>query len=103
MAQDITPTAGSAAQRRAAWSLGIGLLGAIATILVVLKIQLFGSAGYTLMFLVVGVLGRAARGTGATAWSDGRFPGRAQLGILLGVALLILFALVAGEVIHING
>ena len=87
MAENASPTPSSTAQRRAAWSLGLGLLGVVATILVILKIQLFTSSGYTLMWGVVGVLGLGALGAGVTARSDRRFAGRAKLGIVIGAAL----------------
>ncbi|MGI9083766.1 MAG: hypothetical protein ACR2FE_00565 [Aeromicrobium sp.] len=103
MAENVSPAASSTAQRRAAWSLGLGLLGVVATILVILKIQLFTSSGYTLMWGVVGVLGLGAVGAGATARSDGRFPGRAKLGIVIGAALVIFFALIAGHVVGFDG
>jgi len=103
MAESTTPAAGSAVERRASWSRGIGLLGWVAAFLVFLKIQLFSSSGYTLMWGVVGVLGLVALGVGATARNDGRYPGRAKLGIVLGALLVGFFALIAGEVIHIDG
>lgn len=103
MAEPTTPTAGSAAERRASWSRGLGLLGIATAVLSFLKIQLFGSSGYTLMWGIVGILGLVALGVGATARSDGRYSGRAKLGIALGALLVGLFALIAGEVIHISG
>lgn len=103
MAEITTPAAGSGAERRAAWSLGLGLLGLVATILVILKIQLFTSSGYTLMWGGVGVIGLGALGAGVTARSGGRYSGRAMLGISIGAALVIFFALIAGEVVHIDG
>jgi hypothetical protein len=55
------------------------------------------------MWSVVGVLGLVALGMGATARSDGRFPGRAKAGMALGAVLVGFFALIAAEVVHING
>lgn len=103
MAENLTPATRSPAQRRAVWSLRLGLLGVVATILVILKIQLFTSSGYTLMWGVVGLLGMGALGVGATARDDGRYSGRATLGIVLGAALVIFFALIAGHVVSIDG
>jgi hypothetical protein len=103
MAENISPKAGSAAERRAAWSLGLGLAGVVGTILVIAKIKLFTSSGYTLMWGAVGVLGLGALVAGVTAWSDGRFSGRAKLGIAMGTAVVVFFILVAMEVVAFEG
>ena len=50
MAEKISPTASSRAERRAAWSLGLGLAGVVGAILVIAKIKMFTSSGYTLMW-----------------------------------------------------
>lgn len=103
MAESTTSAADSPTERRAAWSLRLGLLGWVAAFLVFLKIQLFTSSGYTLMWGVVGILGLVALAVGATARRDGRFPGSAKVGIILGAALVGIVVLIAGEVVHING
>ena len=103
MTENAAPAAGSAAQRRATWSVRLALLGIVATVLVILKIQLFTSSGYTLMWGVVGLIGLGAMGVGATAREDGRYSGRATLGIVLGAALVVFFALIAGHVVSIDG
>lgn len=95
--------AGSAAERRAAWSLGLGLAGVVGAILVIAKIKVFTSSGYTLMWGAVGVLGLGALIAGVTAWSDGRFSGRAKLGIAIGTAVVVFFVLVAMEVVAFEG
>jgi len=103
MAEKISPAAGSAAERRGAWSLGFGLAGVVGAILVIAKIKVFTSSGYTLMWGVVGLLGLGALITGVTAWSGGRFSGRAKLGIAIGTGVVALFVLVASEVVHFEG
>lgn len=103
MAEHISPSAGSAAERRGAWSLGLGLAGVVGAILVIAKIMVFTSSGYTLMWGVVGLLGLAALIAGVTAWSDGRFSARAMLGMAIGTAVVAFFVLVASGVIHFEG
>ena len=103
MAENISPTAGPAAERRGAWSLGLGLAGVVGAILVIAKIKVFTSSGYTLMWGAVGVLGLGALIAGVTAWSDKRFSGRAKLGIAIGTAVVVFFVLVAMEVVSIEG
>ena len=99
MAGNISRTAGSAAERRAAWSLGLGLAGVVGAILVIAKIKMFTSSGYTLMWGAVGVLGLGALIAGLTAWSNGR----AKLGVAIGTAVVVFFVLVAMEVVSFEG
>lgn len=103
MAENISPTAGSAAELRAAWSLGLGVAGVVGAILVIAKIKVFTSSGYTLMWGAVGLFGLGALIAGVTAWSDGAFSGRAKLGIAIGTVVVVLFVLVALGVVHFEG
>ncbi len=103
MAEKISLTASSRAERRAAWSLGLGLAGVVGAILVIAKIKVFTSSGYTLMWGAVGVLGLGALIAGVAAWSDGRFSGRAKLGMAIGASIVVFFVLVAMEVVSFEG